>query len=63
MNASADGILYDSTRQSLGLCRALFGTPATTKALGSLRKIGAAAYDNPKLLASLIAENIAIVGS
>lgn len=62
MNAGADGLLYDSTRQSPGLCLALFDTPAAQKALGSFRKVGSA-YQNPKLLANLIAENVAIVGS
>jgi hypothetical protein len=40
----------------------LFDTPAAKKALRSFRKVGSA-YENPKLLASLLVENVAIVGS
>jgi len=62
MDAGADGLLYESTRQSPGLCLALFETPATQNALGPIRKIGSA-YEDAPLLASLLAENVAIIGS
>lgn len=61
LEAGADGVLYESTRQSPGLCLALFGTPVARKALGSTRKMGSS-FENAPLLASLLAENVTIIG-
>ncbi len=61
MDSGADGILYDSTRQNPGVCLALFDTPAALHALGAFRKVGSS-YENPVVMAHLIAENVAIVG-
>ncbi len=60
MNAGADGILYESTRQNPGLCLALFETTATKGRLLSRQKVGSA-YDDAELLAQLFAEGVAII--
>lgn len=61
MKSGADGILYDSTRQSPGVCLAVFDTPAALRSLGAFRKVGSS-YENPAVMAHLTAENVAIVG-
>ncbi len=57
MKSGADGILYDSTRQSPGVCLALFDTPAALRALGAFRKVGSS-YENPAVMAHLTAEKL-----
>jgi hypothetical protein len=59
--AGADGILYESTRNSPGLCLALFQTNASKVSLSKARKI-CSAYDDVNLLASLFAEGVSIIG-
>lgn len=60
--AGADGILYESTRQSPGLCLALFGTAAAKGCLLSRKKVGSA-YDDAELLAQLFAEGVSIISA
>ncbi|MDD5201431.1 MAG: RES family NAD+ phosphorylase [Terrimicrobiaceae bacterium] len=62
MNSGCDGILYESARQSPGLCLALFDTPAIKGKLSGSRKVGSA-YDDAPLLAQLLAEGVVIVGN
>lgn len=59
--AGADGILYESTRHSPGLCLALFQTNASKVSLSKAHKI-CSAYDDVNLLASLFAESVSIIG-
>lgn len=59
--AGADGILYESTRHSPGLCLALFQTSASKVSLSKTRKI-CSSYDDVNLLASLFAEGVSIIG-
>ena len=59
--AGADGILYESTRHSPGLCLALFQTNASKVRLSKAHKI-CSAYDDVNLLASLFAEGVSIIG-
>ena len=60
MNAGADGILYESTRHSPGLCLALFQTKASMASLSAARRIGSS-YDNSSLLAELFTEGVSIM--
>ena len=60
-DAGADGILYESTRNSPGLCLALFQTNASKISLSKAHKI-CSAYDDVNLLASLFAEGLSIIG-
>ncbi len=60
-DAGVDGILYESTRHSLGLCLALFQTSASKVSLSKTRKI-CSSYDDVILLASLFAEGVSIIG-
>lgn len=60
-DAGADGILYESTRHSPGLCLALFQTSASKVSLSKTRKI-CSSYDDVNLLASLFAEGVSIIG-
>ncbi len=61
-HVGADGILYESTRQSPSLCLALFETAAAKGRLSGSRKVGSA-YDNAPLLAQLFAEGVATIGN
>ncbi len=61
MAAGADGILYESTRHSPGLCLALFQTKAAMASLSAVRKSGSS-YDNASLLAGLFAEGVSLIG-
>jgi hypothetical protein len=61
MNAGADGILYESTRHSPGLCLALFQTKAATASLSAIRRTGSS-YENAHLLAGLFAEGVSMIG-
>jgi len=61
MAARADGIMYESTRHSPGVCLALFETKAALACLSTFRKLGSS-YDNATLLAELFAEGVSIIG-
>lgn len=61
MAARADGILYESTRHSPGLCLALFATKPAIASLSAPQKVGSS-YDNAPLLAELFAEGVSIIG-
>ena len=61
MTTEVDGILYESTRHSPGLCLALFETEAALASLSLPIKVGSS-YDNATLLAALFQEGISIIG-
>jgi hypothetical protein len=61
MAAGADGILYESARQSPGQCLALFETKPAIASLSAPRKVGSS-YDNASLLAELFVEGVSIIG-
>jgi RES domain len=56
-----DGMLYDSVRQSSTLCLALFDTPAAVALLARKPKPVRSAWDDPILIASLVAEGVSVL--
>lgn len=61
MEAGADGILYESTRQNPGRCLALFETKSVKHKITAIKKVRSA-YDDAPLLASLITEGVSTIG-
>src|SRR5690606_23352852 len=56
-----DGILYESSRQTSTLCLALFDTPAAGALLPRPPRPLRPAWDDPALLAALVAEGVSVL--